>query len=249
MRQTLHAVKTGERWRSERLQRDVSLVRWGHYGQPVLVFPTAGGDAEEIERMGLIDAVGDLLGAGRIKVYSCDSVAGVAMVREEGSPAYRAAIAKAYQEYTRYEVIPAIRADCRNDDSVITAGASIGAFNALAMLCRYPDVVSAAVGMSGTYDVSQLVGDGAGDDLYFATPMFFLPRLNGEHVALLRTRFAILAVGQGRWENVDQTWRMAGVLGDRGVPNRVEVWGWEFDHDWPTWRHMLPQYLRELTGS
>ncbi len=26
------------------------LVRWGTYGQPVLLFPTAGGDAEEIER-------------------------------------------------------------------------------------------------------------------------------------------------------------------------------------------------------
>ena len=41
----------------------------------------------------------------------------------------------------------------------------------------------------------------------------------------------------------------AHVLGSRGVPNRVDPWGPEWHHDWPTWRRMLPQYLDELTGS
>ena len=31
--------------------------------------------------------------------------------------------------------------------------------------------------------------------------------------------------------------------------NRVEQWGPEWDHDWPTWRHMLPLYLDRLTGG
>src|SRR6185436_12544527 len=69
------AVKTVGRWRSERLGREVTLVRWGTYGQPVLLFPTAGGDAEEVERMHLIGACNPLLEAGKIKLYSCDSVA------------------------------------------------------------------------------------------------------------------------------------------------------------------------------
>ena len=56
------------------------MVRWGVYGTPVLVFPTAGGDAEEIERNGLVNACGPLLAEGRIKLYSVDSVAGQAMV-------------------------------------------------------------------------------------------------------------------------------------------------------------------------
>ena len=65
------------------------MARWGHFGTPVLVFPTAGGDAEEIERQGLVDACGPLLEAGKIKLYSCDSVAGYAMVTKAGSPSYR----------------------------------------------------------------------------------------------------------------------------------------------------------------
>jgi len=39
---------------------------------------------------------------------------------------------------------------------------------------------------------------------------------------------------------------MAEVLGAKEIPNRVDSWGPEFAHQWPTWRQMLPQYLREL---
>ena len=63
-------------WYSERVEQEVTLVRWGHWGQPVLVFPTAGGDAEEIERMQLVGSLWPLIEAGRIKVYSCDNLAG-----------------------------------------------------------------------------------------------------------------------------------------------------------------------------
>ena len=44
------------RWYSDRLGCEATLARWGDVGQPVLVFPTAGGDAEEIERFQMIRA-------------------------------------------------------------------------------------------------------------------------------------------------------------------------------------------------
>src|SRR5580693_8941178 len=87
------AMKRRERWYSTRVESDVTVARWGHYGRPVIVFPTAGGDAEEIERMWLVDSVGEYLESGRAKIYSCDSVSGKAMLREDGDARYRAAIA------------------------------------------------------------------------------------------------------------------------------------------------------------
>ena len=240
-------MKTLERWYSPRVERDVTVARWGHWGRPVIVFPTAGGDAEEIERMGLIDSLGPLLDSGRIKVYSCDSVAGYAMVREEGSARYRAALLDGFHHFVRQEMVPAVWADCGTPRAdVITAGASIGAFNAVAMLCRHPEVFSTAIGMSGTYDVSKFVGHDAGDALFFATPLFFLPTLNGETLATLQHRYAILASGEGRWENIGHSWNLAAVMGARGIPNRVDPWGAQYDHDWPTWRVMLPHYLGEM---
>ena len=57
-------MKERTTWYSTRVERDVKLVRWGSFGTPVLLFPTAGGDAEEIERFHLVDAVAELLEAG-----------------------------------------------------------------------------------------------------------------------------------------------------------------------------------------
>ncbi|MDH3663903.1 MAG: alpha/beta hydrolase-fold protein [Alphaproteobacteria bacterium] len=241
-------TKSASRWYSSRLEQDVNLARWGHFGQPVLLFPTAGGDAEEAERMHLIDALGDLIGAGRIKVYSCDSVAGRALAAKTGSIAHRWWLLKQFGEYVAYEAVPAIHADCGgNTTDVISAGASIGAFNTVSVLCRYPHLFSAAIGMSGSYDLERLFGLAGNEDYYFSAPICFLPNLDGGPLLdRLRSRFVLLTFGQGRWENPDDSWRMADILGAKGVPNRVDAWGPEHDHDWTTWRQMLPHYLDEI---
>ena len=40
-------MKSVTRWNSPRVERETTLARWGMVGTPVLLFPTAGGDAEE----------------------------------------------------------------------------------------------------------------------------------------------------------------------------------------------------------
>jgi len=149
-------VKTAERWFSDRIKGEITVVRWGTFGRPVLVFPSAGGDAEEIERFGLIDACGPLLAEGKVKLYSVDSVAGRAMITKDGPAEYRMWLLNQFHECVRWEVVPAIHADLGGQAmGVITSGASIGAFNAMAVLCRYPDVFSVAVGMSGSYRIER----------------------------------------------------------------------------------------------
>jgi len=242
-------VKQTSRWYTNRLGEEVTVVRWGTWGTPVLLFPTAGGDAEEVERFHLVDALEPLLSDGRIKVYSCDSVAGQWLITGRGSPAQRCLVQNRFQEFVYHEVVPAIRMDCRSEDlGVIATGASIGAFHALAVLCRFPDAFTHAIGMSGTYDLARFVKGEITEDLYYATPNSFLPSLDGEGLARLRTRFAILASGEGDAEDIGESWRAAHVLGSKGVPNRVDSWGRDWRHDWVTWRRMLPQYLDEVTA-
>jgi esterase/lipase superfamily enzyme len=241
-------LKVRERWYSDRVQAEVTVVRWGLVGTPVLVFPSAGGDAEEIERNGLVDACGPLLAAGLVKLYSVDSVAGQAMVAKTGSVEHRMWLLNQFQEFVRAEVVPAIHADLGGHAmDIIATGASIGAFNAVAVLCRYPDVFGAAIGMSGSYRIERFYDEAASQDLYFSAPLQFVPGLSGPQLDRLRQRFVLLASGEGDWEDVDSSWRMADCLGARGIPNRVDNWGPQWPHEWPTWRRMLPQYLRELT--
>jgi len=240
-------MKSVQRWFSDRVGQQISLARWGNFGRPVLVLPSAGGDAEEIERNGLVDACGQLLAEGRIKLYSVDSVAGQAMMLKTGSPEYRTWLLNQFHECVRSEVVPAIHADVgAQATDVITAGASIGAFNAVALLCRYPDVFSAAIGMSGSYRIERFYDPSRTEDLYFSAPLQFLPNLEGPQLDQLRLRFAVLASGEGAWENIDESWQMGAALGAKAIPNRVDSWGTEWQHDWSTWHKMLPHYLDEL---
>ncbi len=240
-------MKTVQRWFSDRVQQEITVVRWGTFGRPVLVFPSAGGDAEEIERFHLVEACGPLLAEGLVKLYSVDSVAGRAMMTKAGSPEHRMWLLNQFHECVRREVVPAIHADLGGQAmEVIATGASIGAFNAVAVLCRYPDVFGAAIGMSGSYRIERFYDEAWSQDLFFSAPLQFLPGLDGPQLDRLRERFAVLASGEGDWENVGESWRMAAALGAKAVPNRVDNWGPQWAHDWRTWRQMLPQYLREL---
>jgi esterase/lipase superfamily enzyme len=241
-------MKVAERWFSARTQSNISVVRWGTIGAPVLVLPSAGGDAEEIERFGLVGACAPLLAEGLVKLYSVDSVAGQAMIAKTSSVEHRMSLLNQFHECVRWEVVPAIHADLGgNAMDVITCGASIGAFNALALLCRYPDTFSAAIAMSGTYRIERFYDEAWSEDLYFAAPLQFVPGLDGSQLDRLRQRRVLLAAGEGDWEDFGESWAMAAVLGAKGIPNRVDNWGPQWAHDWPTWHTMLPHYLRELT--
>ncbi len=234
-----------EAWHSERLGEWINLMRWGDVGIPVLVFPTAGGDAWEIERRGLVRALGPMLGAGRIKVYSVDSISGRSWMQGD-DPQHSMWLQNQYDQCIRWEVVPAIWADCGAELEIIGAGASMGAFWALEVICRHPDVFRTAIGMSGTYDLAPWRRDQWSDDFYFSSPIDFLPGLEGDPLAALRRRFVVLACGQGPWEDPGQTRRMGQVLADKGIPHRVDLWSEQHAHDWPTWLEMLPLYLDDM---
>lgn len=237
-------------WYSRRLERDVQVVRWGDFGRPVLVFPTAGGDAEEIERFHLVDACGDLLDAGRVKLYSVDSVNGRVLLAGEGDGAHQAWVQRQFFEFIRHELVPAVRADCGSSDiELLAAGASIGAFNALGCVCLHPDMFGAAVCMSGTFELRRFFSGAVGDDYGASSPLDVLERLDEHHLDLVRTRFVVLASGEGANEDIGESWRAANALGAAGIPNRVDSWGQHWAHDWPLWRAMLPGYLDQLTAD
>ena len=123
---------------------------------------------------------------------------------------------------------------------------AIGAFNAVAVICRYPDVSSAAIGMSGSYRIERFYDEACSRDLYFSAQLQFLPGLDGPPLDRLWQRYVLLASGEGCVGG------HRGVMGD-GVGVGCEVYpqpcgqlGPSVAHDWVTWRQMLPEYLNEL---
>ena len=235
-------------WRSPALGgREITFVRYGVAGTPLLLFPTAGGDAEEPERFHLISAIGPFLQDLRLKVYCVDSVAGRAWLQECKTLQDAAVMQNRFDRCIHQEVVPAIHRDCGGDAGLIwTAGSSIGAFNALAVLCRHPDVFGRAICLSGTYDMKKFLQGPTSREYFESSPLDFLPHVQGRQLELLRQRFVLLAHGQGDYEDPEESWRVERVLGPKGIPNRVDQWGKEWRHDWATWRRMLPQFLGEF---
>ena len=62
------------RWYTGRLGRDMDVLVYGHYGAPLLAFPTSGGDQREYEGQGMIGALAPFIEGGRVKVFCVDAM-------------------------------------------------------------------------------------------------------------------------------------------------------------------------------
>jgi len=241
--------KSTWRWDSKHLGVGVDVARWGRGGRALLLFPTAGGDFEESERFHMLDVLEPIVASGRCRVYSCDSVAGRVWIDGESGGAKRATTQLAFDRFVAEELAPAIREDGGGGD-LLVAGASIGAFEALAAIARHPELFAAAICMSGTYDLTRWMDGEHTLDFHYASPLHFLPTLGpSKQLDDLRRRFVVLATGSGDYEAPWESWRVGRVLGEKGVPNRVDDWGKDWRHDWVTWRAMLPKYVDEMLAK
>lgn len=61
-------------WHSASLGQGMPIVSYGRWGYPLLLFPTAAADYLEDERFGLIGAISHQIAAGRVRVFSINSI-------------------------------------------------------------------------------------------------------------------------------------------------------------------------------
>jgi esterase/lipase superfamily enzyme len=207
----------------------VRVARWGHYGTPILLLPSAGADCEEVERFGLISALRGPIESGRIKLFSVDGLAAHPWLHAKASPDECARAQRAWEALVSDEVLPRIRQDCRNGDvELFVAGPAFGACSALGLACRYPDAFRGALAMS----------------LPFSMPVQWP---EGRQLTQLRQRFIEIAAGEGSFEKPVHSRVMAQALSSRGIPNHLDLWGKKYAHTWATWREMLQKYVPAMT--
>jgi esterase/lipase superfamily enzyme len=233
-------------WTSRHLPQPARMARWGHFGAPVLIHPTAGGDFEEVERFQLIAALGQLIDQGRMKAYSIDGLWVRAWLSAAVPAPECARLQNSYDTFLSEEVLQRIRQDCQDDHiEPILAGASLGASMAVGGLCRHPEVFRAAIGLSGIYELTH--GPCAASGARFAgfSPLSCLASVAGAQLERLRHRPIILGSGAGDYENPGDSKRLSEALAAKGVSCRLSLWGPAHDHTWSTWREMLPRLLVE----
>ncbi len=194
------------------LDRPGTVIRYGHLGRPVIVFPSEQGRAWDYENNGMVDALRPLIDEGRVKLYCVDSFDHLSW-SDRGAPLeHRARRHEDYERWLVERVVPLIRSDSPGYDAdgrgIVATGCSLGAFHALSMALRHGDLVDRALCLSGSYDPSawHAWGD-RGDAAYFTNPTDYVRNLEGGHLEWLRSRLRLVLVVR------------AGTVG--GAPHRV----------------------------
>jgi esterase/lipase superfamily enzyme len=228
-----------------------SVIAYGHWGRPLLVFPSQQGPAWQYEERGMIDAIAPLIEAGRVKVYAVDSFDSGSWYRDDLSLEDRARLHGLYEDWLLNQVVPFVQADSQTADIAVT-GVSFGAYHAANFALRRADLFPLAICQSGVYDVSRVAGGERGDAVYFNNPADYVAHLGGDHLDWLRGRVSLLLVcGQGMWEDttgaLESTRSFGAQLAEKGIRHELDVWGHDSPHDWPAWRaqiaHHLPRFV------
>jgi esterase/lipase superfamily enzyme len=224
------------------------LLAYGHFGRPLLAFPSQQGHAAQYEDFGMIDAMRWLIDAGRLKVYAVDSL-DTWTWHDEGLPLEeRARRHGEYDDWIVNAVAPWIRDDCTGQSEVMTTGVSFGAYHAANFALKRADLFPLAICQSGVYDVSVVGWGERGDALYFNNPLDYVSHLHGDHLDWLRSHVSLLLIcGQGAWEDttgaLESTQHFAGLLQEKGLNVELDLWGHDVAHDWPSWRDQIAHHL------
>lgn len=227
---------------------DGDLLVYGHWGRPLLVFPSQQGRAWDYENNGMIGALWPLIDAGRLKVYCVDSYDAGSWDRHDLPLEERARRHNDYEDWIVNHIAPWIHADCGGFTEIMTTGCSFGAYHAANLALKRADLFPLAICLSGVYDVSMLGWGERGDAVYFNNPMDYVTQLHGDHLEWLRSRVSLVLVcGQGQWEDttgaLESTKAFSGVLASKGIRHEMDLWGHDVPHDWPSWRNQIAHHV------
>jgi esterase/lipase superfamily enzyme len=235
------------KWWSPNLGHDMELKVYGWYGKPVIVFPAQGGRFYEYEDFKMVEAISASIEAGKIKLFTVDSLDNQTWANNSLHPADRARRHEDYDRYITQEVAPFIRLHCANaSEKFLTTGCSMGAYHAANFFFRHPDIFDTVISISGLYRLNTFLGDYMDDLVYFNSPLSFLPDLNDPwYIDQYLQSKIVIACGQGAWEEamLEDTRALQSILRTKGVPAWFDYWGHDVNHDWPWWRMMMPYFL------
>ncbi|MCB0640816.1 MAG: esterase family protein [Phaeodactylibacter sp.] len=225
------------KWYSPNLSMDIEMLVYGDRGYPVIIFPSTMGRYFESKDFGLIESVRWFVEQGLVQIYCPDSIDKHSWYNRGVHPAQKVRNHLWYDKMVLEEIVYRIRGNT-GSNKVCVAGASFGAFHAANFAFRHPEVVSHLFCMSGAYETKSFMDGYYDDNVYFATPVDFLPGLN--HPDLWKMK---IILGTSEWDIcLEANQKLSGILSNKNVPHWLDIRGWK-KHDWPLWKEMFPHYL------
>jgi esterase/lipase superfamily enzyme len=236
------------KWYSPALQRDMELLIFGHTGTPVLFFPTRTAHFYDYENWRVINAMSEKINKGYLQVYCVDSVDIESFYCKHTHPANRIKRHMQYEQYIIQEVLPLIWHNSKNH-FIISAGCSFGAYHAVNIALRHPQLFGKVVGMSGRYDLTLTSNNFADllegywdENVYYNMPAQYIPNLRDENlINKLKKLLIVLAVGKDD-PFLPNNYFLHQELLRKGVSNTLHIWKGEAHRSF-YWRRMVNAYL------
>lgn len=232
-------------WFSPALQTEMPIVTYGDYGTAILFVPTAAADYLEYERFQMMDTLAPYINSGKIKVFSINSINNESWLNKEMHGPHKAIRHNQFNEYVFNEVIPFVKHKTSNETEIITCGASFGALHSMNLFLKRPDIINGVIAMSGVYDLTEYSDGHFDEQVYFNSPMHYIPNLDDHNILeqIRKSRHLHIFTGSGPYEDPNASRAFAGQLYNKGINYELDIWGEEWRHDWPTWRALLPHYF------
>ncbi len=232
-------------WYSPSLQKEMPVATYGHYGFALLLIPTAAADYLEYERFQLLDSIAWFINSGKVKVFSIDSINRESWMNPSISGRQQVIRHQQWNDYVYHEVVPFIKSSTSPETPIITCGASFGALHSMNLFLKRPDLINGVMAMSGVYDLTEYTKGYYDEDVYFNSPMHYMPQLQDHSLLeqIRKSQHIHILTGSGKYEDPSSSGHFAKILYDKGIQYEFDNWGEEWPHDWKTWRSMLPNYL------
>ena len=235
-------------WLSPALNRSMEMLVFGEAGARVLFFPTRKARFFDYENWGVVEALRPKIEAGLLQLYCLDSIDAESLYCAEKHPAERIQRHLQYERYILEEVLP-LTQHLNPNMCLMAAGCSMGAYHAVNIAFRHPELFGRVVGLSGRYDLTQPMAtfrdlfQGYIDEaVYLNTPNRFIAHLDHDfYLAHLRRLDITLAIGT---EDVflENNQVLSQQLHEKGIGHHLHVWADEA-HSPLAWQQMVDMYL------
>jgi len=229
-------------WYSSRLGRNMELLAYGHAGNPVLVFPTSQGRFFEFENNGMIHELAGKIDAGHLQVFCVDSVDAESWYNRWIHPHDRVVRHNTYESYIIHEVAPLMK-NLSGAQQITTAGCSFGGYHAFNFALKHPDLTNGCVALSGSFDMRQFMNGYYDSDFYFNNPVDYVPNMSDSWFLDHYRQMKIVLAAGDHDICLGENFRMAEILGKKGIPHWFDVWTGGEKHDWPLWRRMAVKFF------
>ncbi len=222
---------------SNTLSRDINLETTGHWGHPVLMFPSSGGHYTQNTDFGLNASVRRFVDEGRIKLYNVETIDMLSFYEHSLSSEIKIHNYELYMQFLQHELIPYIQRECKTH-RVAVAGVSFGGYHAANTAFRFPDLISHLFSMSGVFNIRNFVPLSDDMRIYFNCPDEFMRQEESWKYNHLQ-----IVLSTSDWDSCKpKNQKMADILSAKGIPHWYDEKQW-IDHDWPLWRMVFPQYI------